>query len=418
MPSLLWSFLSSTVGMEAPLRLLWPGFFMRDISGRFPTISIPEEHPLLRRFGSLSWGLVFCALALSLVGLTVVWSASAELATDYLTRQTSWVGLGLLALIFGFSLNYSTLLRFAVVLYGLGLAMLVGILFFGHEAGGARSWVGFAGLGGQPADFAKLSTVLLLVRYLGVSEGRYLQQKEVLVAALIAALPAALIVLQPDLGSALILVPTVATMVWLSGIRPKMVAMIGLVILIAAAAAWTFGLRDYQRDRLLTFFSPQSDPLGSGYQLQQSKIAVGSGELLGRGFLQGTQSQLRFLPARHTDFAFAVLAEERGFVGVVAVMGLYGWFLWSGLRGGGPGARSPGVAARHGAVGGARLPCLVQHGDDDRIDADNRNSFTLHQLWWLFHPFLLLCHRTHSRRRLSPLGEPLNGDQQEDVGGA
>ena len=305
---------------------------MRDISGRFPTISIPEEHPLLRRFESLAWGLAVCALALSVVGLTVVWSASAELAVDYLTRQTVWVGLGLLALVFGFLLNYATLLRFSFVLYGLSLAMLAAILLFGHEAGGARSWVGLAGLGGQPADFAKLATVLLLVRYLGVSEARYLHQREVLVAVLIAAVPAALIVLQPDLGSALILVPALSSMIWLSGVRAKTVAMIALIVMIAAAAGWTFGLRDYQRDRLLTFFSPQSDPLGAGYQLRQSKIAVGSGELLGRGFLQGTQSQLRFLPARHTDFAFAVLAEERGFVGVVAVMCLYGWFLWSGLR--------------------------------------------------------------------------------------
>jgi rod shape determining protein RodA len=220
----------------------------------------------------------------------------------------------------------------AVPIYVAGIVSLVLILFFGHEAGGARSWIGIGGLGGQPSDLMKLAVVLVLVRYLAGSDADRLRARDLGVAVLLIALPAVLIALQPDLGGAMILFPALAAMVWLAGLRLRIVAVAMVALLLLGAAGWAFALQDYQRDRVRTFFSPSTDPLGAGYQIRQSKIAVGSGELLGKGYLQGTQSQLRFLPARHTDFAFAVLAEERGFVGVAAVLGLYLWYLWSGVR--------------------------------------------------------------------------------------
>jgi rod shape determining protein RodA len=305
---------------------------MRDISGRFPSLGIPEERPLLRRLETLSWGLPACALVLSIVGLTVVRSASTELSVDYLPRQAAWVVGGVLAMALGFAINHATLLRLAVPIYVAGIVSLVLILFFGHEAGGARSWIGIGGLGGQPSDLMKLAVVLVLVRYLAGSDADRLRARDLGVAVLLIALPAVLIALQPDLGGAMILFPALAAMVWLAGLRLRIVAVAMVALLLLGAAGWAFALQDYQRDRVRTLFSPSTDPLGAGYQIRQSKIAVGSGELLGKGYLQGTQSQLRFLPARHTDFAFAVLAEERGFVGVAAVLGLYLWYLWSGVR--------------------------------------------------------------------------------------
>jgi rod shape determining protein RodA len=151
-------------------------------------------------------------------------------------------------------------------------------------------------------------------------------------AAAIVALPVGLVALQPDLGGALMFVPMVAGMALVAGLRARLLIAGGLLLLVLGAGIWTFGMREYQRARVLTFLSPDSDPLGSGYQLRQSKIAVGSGGLLGKGYRQGTQSQLRFLPARHTDFVFAVLAEEWGFLGVTAVLGLFVLYLWTGLR--------------------------------------------------------------------------------------
>jgi rod shape determining protein RodA len=273
-----------------------------------------------------------CALLLASIGLTVVRSASTELAVDYLPRQAAWVGVGVVALLLGFAIGHGTLLRFAVPLYGIGIVALALTLSFGHEAGGARSWIGIGGLGGQPSDLMKLATILVLVRYLAASEHDRVRGRELLVAGGVVALPALLIALEPDLGGALILLPALGALVWLAGLRLRVVAAALVALLALGAAGWAFALQDYQRDRILTFFSPSTDPLGAGYQIRQSKIAVGSGELLGKGYMQGTQSQLRFLPARHTDFAFAVLAEERGFVGVAVVLGLYLYYLWSGVR--------------------------------------------------------------------------------------
>jgi rod shape determining protein RodA len=273
-----------------------------------------------------------CALVLAIVGLTVVRSASTELAVDYLPRQAAWVGAGVAAMVIGFALGHATLLRFAVPLYGIGIVALVLVLLFGHEAGGARSWIGIGGLGGQPSDLMKLATILVLVRYLAASDHDRVRGRELLVVAGLVAVPALLIALEPDLGGALILVPALAALLWLAGLRLRVVAAALVALVLLGAAGWVFALQDYQRDRILTFFSPSTDPLGAGYQIRQSKIAVGSGELLGKGYMQGTQSQLRFLPARHTDFAFAVLAEERGFVGVGAVLALYLYYLWSGVR--------------------------------------------------------------------------------------
>ena len=305
---------------------------MRDISGRFPSLGIPEERPLLRRLPTLAWGLPACAVLLAVIGLTVVRSASTELAVDYLPRQAAWVGVGILAMVLGFAINHATLLRLAVPLYVIGLVSLVLVLLFGHEAGGARSWIGIGGLGGQPSDLMKLATILLLVRYLGASDHDFLSAREIAMVVGIVALPALLIALEPDLGGAMILLPAAGALVWLAGLRLRVVGIALVALLVLGAAGWVFALQDYQRDRIRTFFSPSTDPLGAGYQIRQAKIAVGSGELLGKGYLQGTQSQLRFLPARHTDFAFAVLAEERGFIGVISVLSLYLYYLWSGVR--------------------------------------------------------------------------------------
>ena len=284
----------------------------------------------LRGLRSVAWSLLLPALALSVIGVAAVHSASAELAINYLPRQGAWVLLGLVALMFGALVDYHWLSRIATPLYLSGLAALILILFFGHTAGGARSWVGLAGLGGQPSDYAKLVTAVYLARYLGGVKQEHLDLRKLSVVGLIVAPPMALIALQPDYGGAAMFVPIAGAMVVLAGVRARLVISALLIGVLLSAGVWTFGMRDYQRDRIRSFVLPESDPLGAGYQVRQSKIAVGSGALLGKGYMQGTQSQLRFLPARHTDFVFAVVAEESGFVGVLFVLTLYAMYLWRG----------------------------------------------------------------------------------------
>ena len=295
-------------------------------------IPISEERPAFRNLSGIDWALVLSALLLAAIGVATVHSASAEMPIDYLPRQALWVGLGILLMALAGAVNYRTLVDLALPIYLMGLGLLVLVLVAGRVGGGARSWLDVGGVGAQPGELAKLTTALFLARYLAGVNKRHLGVKELAVAGLIVAAPMVLLALQPDLGSAAMFVPMVAGMVAVAGLRWRYVAIAALIVAAAGAGVWLFGMQDYQRQRVFTFLNPESDPLGAGYQVQQSKIAVGSGELAGKGYMQGTQSQLRFLPARHTDFIFAVLAEEWGFLGSIAVLGLYAIFLINALR--------------------------------------------------------------------------------------
>ncbi len=292
-------------------------------------LRLPEEAATagIGRLASVRWSLLLVALMLSVVGSATVHSASAEMPIEYLGRQLAWIGAGLVVFLVTFSLDYARLALFALPVYGASMAMLVLVLLVGQVHGGARSWFGIGSFGVQPSEVAKIATAVLLAHYLAGLEGEYLRVREILVACGIVVLPMALIAVEPDLGGALMFMPMLAAMLLVAGIKRRDLVIAACTVVVAAALGWGF-MHTYQRERVLTFLNPQRDPLGAGYQVRQSKIAVGSGELTGRGYMRGTQSQLRFLPARHTDFIFAVLAEEWGFLGVAFVLFLYGTFLF------------------------------------------------------------------------------------------
>ena len=202
------------------------------------------------------------------------------------------------------------------------IVMLIAVLFFGREVGGNRSWLDLGPIRLQPSELAKWTTCLTLAFYLArrVRETLGLRQL-VEIAALIGA-PILLIAMQPDMGTALIFIPIFLAALLMGGVRWKILLGVVLVGVLLAPIGW-FALADYQKERILTVFDPGRDPTGYGYQVHQSKIASGSGELAGKGLFQGTQSQLNFLPAQHTDFILSVLAEELGFFGVLAVLALF-----------------------------------------------------------------------------------------------
>lgn len=281
---------------------------------------------------SVRWAMLVAALLLCGVGLVTVASASTELAGDYLTRQALWMGVGLLVFVVSFGVDSQTLRKFSLGIYIVSLAVLVLVLFLGYQAGGARSWLGLAGYRLQPSEFAKIATALYLARYLADRNRDRLRTVETLVAGLIVLAPMVLVALESDLGGAAMFVPMLVGMVCLAGINWRFALVAGLIVLVVGTGLWLVAMQDYQKERVRTFLSPERDPLGAGYQLQQSKIAVGSGQIFGRGYQQGTQSQLRFLPARHTDFVFAVLAEEWGFLGVALVLVLYSIYISNGAR--------------------------------------------------------------------------------------
>lgn len=305
---------------------------MSGISESLPAPRLDAERSLLGQLSGLDWAILVSALLLAGLGLATVHSASAELPIDYLPRQAVWVGIGLAVMAIAFFVDYHFLIDLSLPLYLVACALLVVVDLAGAVRSGAQSWLAIGSFAFQPAELAKLATALFLTRYLAEINRRVLSVKDIALTAVIAAVPMGLIAVQPDLGTAAMFVPMVAGMLLVGGVRMKLwiAGVVALVVL--AGAVWLFGMQPYQRDRVMTYFEPSADPLGAGYQVRQSKIAVGSGQLTGRGYGQGTQSQLRFLPARHTDFVFAVLAEEWGFLGVLGALGLYAVFIVNGAR--------------------------------------------------------------------------------------
>jgi rod shape determining protein RodA len=301
---------------------------MRNSSGQISApLPLPDERPRIEHLATIRWGLLASALALTAIGLATVQSASAELGTDFFSRQLVWVAVGLVAMVVAFSFNYHTLLGFSLPLYVISLVALALVLVLGYEAGGAQGWFRLGSIGVQPSEFAKLVTALYLARYLAAPSTRQLPLRQIVAAVALVALPMVLIVFEPDMGGAAMFVPMAAGMLLVAGVRLRTVLLTLLAGAVAGMLIWSLGMKPYQRQRVMTYLAPDTDPLGAGYQVRQSKIAVGSGELTGKGYGQGTQSQLRFLPARHTDFILSVLAEEWGFMGVGIVLLLYSTYL-------------------------------------------------------------------------------------------
>ncbi len=286
-----------------------------------------------RRFiYNVDWVLTGAALALALVGVAMVFSATHSGRTpDLYLKQLALVGVGTLGLVAAATVDYRRLADRAVLLYGLSVVALLYVLRFAPVIAGTRRWVVIGGFQLQPSELVKLAAALFVAKVFSEFRQETLGLREVFVPGAAVALLALLIASEPDLGTAACLVPLFLAVAFLAGLRMRAVAGLAAVMLLTAALAWPF-LKDYQKTRVYTFLDPSLDPRGAGYQKIQSQIAVGSGGLVGRGFLGGSQAQLGYLPARHTDFVFSVLAEETGFVGVVVVLALYLLVVWRMLE--------------------------------------------------------------------------------------
>jgi rod shape determining protein RodA len=259
------------------------------------------------------------------VGCLLLYSATyfGEPDLHTLKKQFLWMGIGLGLMGIFLFVDYHVFFDIAPILYGIGSALLIYLLVFGKVTAHVKSWIHMGGFQFQPAEFMKIFTALMLARYFDSNDRAYLNFRSFMMAMAIIGWPMALIIVQPDFGTAATFTPLILVAMFFGGIRWKVwIAMI-LLGLFAAGGAWTVFLKPYQRERIMIFLNPERDPLGSGYQVTQAKIAIGSGGIHGKGFKQGTQAKLEYLPARHTDFIFAVLGEEWGFIGVVIVLGLY-----------------------------------------------------------------------------------------------
>ncbi|MCX6562661.1 MAG: rod shape-determining protein RodA [Candidatus Aminicenantes bacterium] len=275
----------------------------------------------------IDWVLIGLLLVNSVIGILLIYSSSQYQAGNFYLRQAIWLVISLGALFLVLSIDYKILVGFSPYIYVLFILLLIGLLVFGRVISGAKSWIRLAVFGGQPSELAKVVVLLVLARIFAEFRRTYVSLEFGLLSGAVVFAPMAVVALQPDLGTAISFLPLLLASLVLAGMNRKMLALLLIITFLAGFAGWNYFLKDYQKQRLTTLMNPGQDPRGSGYHVLQSKIAIGSGGLAGKGFKKGSQSQLRFLPARHTDFIFSVLGEEFGFVGVFFVFLSYFFFL-------------------------------------------------------------------------------------------
>lgn len=286
------------------------------------------ERRLLKNFDWLVFAII---ITLAIIGIMTIYSATRPpdfvgTQSDFYLKQIAWLVISITALIGIVCFDYIWLYRLSYPLYAFGLVLLVTVLIFGKSSMGAQRWLNIGLFSFQPSEFFRLLFIIGFSAYL-VGRGQdvkgWMSPSTVVIFAL---LPMLLVVKQPDLGTAIMLVSIFSALVLIKGLEKRVLLFVLLVIVVSIPFIWDIfweGLKDYQKNRLIAFIEPDIDPAGISYHINQSKIAIGSGEIFGKGFLQGTQGPLRFLPEKHTDFIFAIFAEEWGFVGCMVLFALY-----------------------------------------------------------------------------------------------
>jgi len=278
-----------------------------------------------RLYHHIDWALVAAIFALCGLGVVMIYSTTSDptrAASHLWVTQLYAIALGVIAMLVALSVDYRAFTDKSHWIYIALIAVLVYVMFFGTVQMGARRWIPLKFFNLQPSEFAKIGVALVLAKFYGENRGAP-QWTDLAIGGALTLLPLALVAKEPDLGTAVVLLPVFVAIAYLAGMRLRILGVVFLALILAAPVAWMFALRPYQKSRISTFLDPSQDAKGAGYQQIQARITVGSGGLTGKGFRKGTQGQLRFLPVAHNDFIFSVLAEEQGFAGVLVALGLY-----------------------------------------------------------------------------------------------
>ena len=282
-----------------------------------------------RLIENFDWSIIWALLAIICIGLLSIYSAlytqiQAHPTNNLFIKQIVWFSIGFAVMGCSLFIDYQRLKRLSPWLYYLVLTLLLIVLAFGKEAHGSKRWLEMGGFQFQPSEFMKVIIVIQLAGYLSSQEVySFPGIKKLVVPMAMVIFPVLLVLAQPDLGTAISLLAIATTMIFFVGVRWKYIAILVLTVIPLIVPVWEHVLKPYQKRRVLILLSPDLDPLGAGYHIRQSKIAIGSGMLWGKGFLNGTQNKLHFLPEKHTDFIFSVWAEEWGFVGCAALIFLF-----------------------------------------------------------------------------------------------
>ena len=282
-----------------------------------------------RLYFHVDWLLLGAMMIIVGIGIAMIYSTTYVTLSDgghagpQVRTQVTALVLGTIALLVCLALDYRMLAEHSLVLYGGLLALLLFVLLRGSTQMGAQRWIPVGPFNLQPSEFGRVTVALILAMFFGENRRGARNTGDLLIGGLFTVVPLLLIAKQPDLGTAVTLLPVFVGVAYLAGLRLRLLGVLALVAVLLAPFAWQFALKDYQKARITTFLDPEKDPRGDGYQQIQARITVGSGGLTGKGFMGGTQGQYKFLPVAHNDFIFSVLAEEKGFLGVLTVLGLY-----------------------------------------------------------------------------------------------
>ncbi len=291
-----------------------------------------------RLIQNFDWISFITVIVISAIGVMTIFSSTrqpgAEAQSPLFMKQLIWLVIGLGGLIVFMSFDYIWLSRISLPLYGAGILLLLIVMVIGKTGMGAQRWISIGPLTFQPSEFFRLIFIIMLAQYLSLLRGPMGTTQLLRVFFVVVFVPFVLLFKQPDLGTAIVVLIIFLLMSLSKGLQKKalvLIALLGLVSMPFLGNIMWSGLKDYQKNRLVAFMDPAVDPAGIGYHINQSKVAIGSGEFFGKGYLNGTQGPFRFLPERHTDFIFAAFAEEWGFVGSVFLLGLYFLLLVRGL---------------------------------------------------------------------------------------
>lgn len=274
----------------------------------------------------IHWPIFLLAVILTGIGIVSIYSASFRTGGDYAFRQLLWMAAAVSVFFLTILIGYRAFLNAGYLFYAASVLLLIMVFAVGIARSGAHRWIGIGPVILQPAELAKIATLMVLAHFLTDQSSFSRQKRTIFAGGLLALIPFLLILKQPDLGSALVFLPALFLMLFFWGIRLKYVLILLISITAAIPFAWHF-LKPYQQKRILVFLNPAIDPIGASYTAIQSKIAVGSGGLFGKGWLRGTQTQLDFVPEHHTDFIFCVIGEEFGFLGSILVILLFAFLI-------------------------------------------------------------------------------------------
>lgn len=286
-------------------------------------------------FKKLDWLLILSVLILVAFGLVSLFGRSSGEGLANFKKQILWLAIGFVVMIGISFFDYRILKNYrspVVLLYVTTLGLLVGVLLFGVSVRGAESWYRIGGIAIQPVEFAKIAIIIVLAKYFSMRHIEMYRARHILISGMYVFVPVLLVLLQPDVGSVVILLAIWVGVMILAGIKVKHLTLLAIAGMFTFFIAWSFVFHQYQKDRILAFLNPKFDPLGAGYNVSQSVIAIGSGGMWGKGLGEGSQTHLGFLPEAQTDFIYAAIAEEMGLVGVIVLLVSVLFLFWKLLN--------------------------------------------------------------------------------------